>query len=105
MQTEKEAEISALNDEINQCKRDLDNQRREIDKLKKKPNELYRSTDSLVSVSMKTDDNSVRNWVQIPQEGGRKKAWKKQLAVLDGRKFALYNSEKDQQATNAIELK
>jgi len=114
-----------LNEEINQLRRDLDNQRRDIEKLRRKPSDVYRSTESLASASsFKLDENAkgklnftdlidlhfvvtdiLHTWVQTPQENGRKKAaWKKQLAILTKKNFALYNSDKDQQAAKSIDL-
>jgi hypothetical protein len=47
----------------------------------------------------------LESWVQIPKENVRKNAWKKQFAVLKQNRFLLYNSQKDQQAVNSIDLK
>ncbi len=47
----------------------------------------------------------LESWVQIPKENVRKNGWKKQFAVLTKNKLLLYNSEKDHQAANSIDLK
>jgi hypothetical protein len=58
LQYEKDREITVLTDEINKLKRDLDTQRADIDRLKRKQLDFHSSADSISTITSKSDDNT-----------------------------------------------
>lgn len=116
LQSEKEEEISALTEDNNRLRRELDRRSLEKDKPRKttgsnppveanpgpsvelKSRRCYRSLSHFFFWLVAR----LESWIQIPTRNIRKGGWKRQYAVLAKHKLVIYNSDKDQQAFISI---